>query len=174
MIETLYDNPWLSLRITSDPDRGVDGYVYSHESRCHGRIVAVLPFRDTETGRVYLVRQETTPCWSMEPVLSAVTGGYEGGDIADDAVHEMLEETGYVVTRDELIDLGTSYASKSTDTIYSLYAVNVTEKTPGEAVGDGSHLDTTGTTVWLPPAELAPVKDPQVALMFLRLEHATP
>lgn len=170
MIETLHDNPWLSLQVVRDPERGVNGYVFSHETRCQGRIVAVLPYRETPAGRVYMVRQETTPCWSMEQQLSAVTGGYEGGDIEDDAVREVAEETGYLITRAELLDLGESYGSKSSDTVYRLFAVDLTGKTPGAAASDGSRLEAEGSTAWLLDNALAHVKDPQVALMYVRLE----
>lgn len=32
--ETLHGNEWLSLRVVRKPSAGVNGYVYSHESRC--------------------------------------------------------------------------------------------------------------------------------------------
>ncbi|GII59353.1 hypothetical protein Pth03_77420 [Planotetraspora thailandica] len=86
MIENLHENEWLSLRVIRDPDARVNGYVYSHESRCQGRIVAVLPYQDTPEGRRYLLKSEVTPCWGLNQILCAITGGYEGGDIADDAV----------------------------------------------------------------------------------------
>ncbi|WP_431881699.1 hypothetical protein [Micromonospora chalcea] len=171
MIETLYENEWLSLRSVVEPERGISGYVYSHELRCQGRIVAVLPFADDVEGRRrYLVRKEVTPCWSLEPQLSAITGVYEGGDIADDAVREVLEEAGYAIKRDDLLPLGESYASKSSDTVYTLFAVNVTDMPQGDAVGDGSRLEAEGTTVWLDQAQAAQVLDPQVSTMVLRLE----
>ncbi|MEU1761173.1 NUDIX domain-containing protein [Micromonospora sp. NPDC005652] len=170
MIETLFDNEWLALRAVVDPERGISGYVYSHELRCQGRIVAVLPFADSAEGRRYLIRREVTPCWSLEPELSAITGGYEGGDIADDAVRELAEEAGYAITRDELIPLGDSYASKSSDTVYTLYAVDVTSKEQGVAAGDGSRLEAEGSTVWLDRTRVAQVLDPQVSTMVLRLE----
>lgn len=169
----LYETPWLALCTMSDPEAGVSGYVYSRETRCQGRIVAVLPYRVMPRGhrwpREYLARVEVTPCWGMTPNVSAVTGGYEGGDIRDDAVREVLEETGYAVTREALIDLGESFGTKSTDTVYSLYAVDVTDLDQGEAVGDGSVLESQGGTRWLAPEALAQVRDPQVALMYLRL-----
>ncbi|WP_435233342.1 hypothetical protein [Micromonospora aurantiaca (nom. illeg.)] len=169
MIETLHENPWLSLQTVRAPERGINGYVFSHEARCQGRIVAVLPYADTPTGRRYLVRCEVTPCWSLDPQLSAITGGYEGGDIEDDAVREVLEEAGYDIARDDLISLGQSYASKSADTVYSLFAVNVTGKEQGEASGDGSRLEAEGSTTWLHFAEVCRVRDPQVSVMVMRL-----
>ncbi|MDG4809328.1 sigma factor-like helix-turn-helix DNA-binding protein [Micromonospora sp. WMMD1120] len=174
MIKVLFENPWLSLRTVYAPDRGIDGYVFSHEDRCQGRIVAVLPYHDTPAGRRYLVRSEVTPCWSLDPQLSALTGGYEGGDIEDDAVREVLEEAGYAITRADLVPLGDSYASKSADTVYSLFAVNVTGRAQSVATGDGSALEARGSTRWLDTAEVCKVRDPQVAVMVMRLEHQRP
>lgn len=168
-VETLHANEWLSLRRVRKPEAGVDGYVFSHESRCQGRIVAVLPYRDTPDGRLYLLKSEMTPCWGFHQVLSSITGGYEGGDIEDDAVHEMMEETGYAITRDELIPLGESFASKSSDTVYSLFTVDLTGRTPGEAIGDGSRMESESAAIWVRPAALADIRDPQVAVMYLRM-----
>ena len=167
--ETLCENDWVSLMMVRKPDAGVNGYVYSHETRCQGRIVAVLPYRDTAEGREYLVKSEVTPCWGFGQVLSAITGGWEGGGIKDDAVREMLEETGYAITRDELIPLGESFASKSADTVYSLFSVNLTGREAGEAVGDGTRLESESAAVWVDAAVLATLHDPQLAVMCMRL-----
>lgn len=168
-VQTLIENPWLSLKIVRKPEAGVNGYVFSHETRCQGRIVAVLPYRETARGREYLTKREMTPCWGFAQVRSAMTGGYEGGDIEDDAVREMLEETGYAITRRELIDLGESYASKSADTVYTLFSVDLTGREPGEALGDGTRLESESAAEWVTAAELASVLDPQVHVMFVRL-----
>lgn len=168
-IETLHDNPWLSLKVIREPLHGVSGYVFSHESSCGGRKVALLPFRNIGTSREYLVRREITPCWSRDPQLSAITGGWEGGGINDDAVRELAEEAGYEVTHADLILLGVSRASKSADTIYHLFAVDVTGLSQGAAAGDGSALETSASVEWLYGDQLADVGDPQVALMYLRL-----
>lgn len=120
----------------------------------------------------FLVKSEMTPCWGFDQVLSAITGGYEGGDIEDDAVREVLEETGYAITREDLIPLGESYASKSADTVYSLFSVDLTHGVAGEAVGDGSRLESESAAVWLPAEDLAPLMDPQVAVMYVRLMAA--
>lgn len=168
-VTQLYHNDWVSLRVIRKPEDGIDGYVYSHETRCAGRIVAILPFRDTANGHEFLIKSEVTPCWSLDPVLSAITGKYEGGDIEDDAVREMSEETGYTVARSDLIPLGRTYASKSADTLYSLFAVNLTGLEAGEAGGDGSRLEAESTAVWISESGLYAVRDPQVAAMYLRL-----
>lgn len=169
--ETLHHNEWLSLHVMRAPEAGVNGYVYSHETRCGGLIVAVLPYRNGPEGREWLVKSEVTPCWSLNPIRSAITGGYEGGDIADDAVREMLEETGYKITRDELVPLGESYASKSADTVYVLFTVDLTGRTPGEALGDGTRIEAEAEAVWVFPEALADVLDPQVSVMYVRATH---
>lgn len=169
VVQTLHENAWVSLKVVRKPDAGVNGYVYSHETRCGGRIVAVLPYRDTPSGREYLVKSEMTPCWGLDQVLSAITGGYEGGDIEDDAVREMLEETGYAITRSELIPLGESFASKSADTVYSLFSVDLTGREAGEAIGDGTRVEAESAVVWTRFGQLAFMKDPQLHVMFVRL-----
>jgi 8-oxo-dGTP pyrophosphatase MutT (NUDIX family) len=154
-------------------EAGVEGYVYSHETRCRGRIVAVLPFRTVSGGAAeYLVKSEMTPCWGFDQVLSAITGGYEGGDIEDDAVRELLEETGYAVARSELTALGESYASKSADTVYSLFTVDLTGREAGKAPGDGTRLEAESAAVWSTGMELASMKDPQLAMMYMRIRLA--
>jgi ADP-ribose pyrophosphatase YjhB (NUDIX family) len=168
-VQTLHENTWVSLKVIRKPEAGVNGYVYSHETRCAGRIVAVLPYRDTPSGREYLVKSEMTPCWGFDQVPSAITGGYEGGDIEDDAVREMLEETGYEITRGELIPLGESFASKSADTVYSLFSVDLTGREAGEAIGDGTRVEAESAAVWTRFGQLAFMKDPQLHVMFLRL-----
>mgnify|MGYP001589623475 CR=1 FL=1 len=170
--EVLHANEWVSLHVVRDLARGVGGYVYSHETRCAGRIVALLPYKRLGDGTLrYLLKSEMTPCWSFDQTLSSITGGYEGGAIEDDAVREMLEETGYEITVDELISLGTSYASKSSDTVYSLFSVDLTGRPRGEALGDGSRVEAESLAVWCTGADLVDVQDPQVAVMFTRLNR---
>ncbi len=172
-IQELYANPWLSLKTVVAPEKGIGGYVFSHEESCQGIKVAVLPYRKTTSGMQFLVKSEVTPCWGLDPVKSAVTGGYEGEDVKQDAVREMLEETGYLITEHMLQDLGTCYASKSADTVYHLFAVDVTDLEQGEALGDGTRLESEALCFWLFLKDTAEIQDAQFQAMVLRLMLAS-
>ena len=148
---TLFSNSWLSLMQIEDPDHGVSGYVYAHETRCDGKIVLVLPFRSKLSnigGIEVLLRREVTPCWDMNPSLSGITGGVEEEDPADDALRELEEEAGYTIAREDLIFLGTTRSSKASDTTYYLYAANLEGKAQQKASGDGSQLESEGSVEW--------------------------
>lgn len=177
MIDELYHNEWVSLNKIVDPERGIKGYVFSHETRCQGFIVSILPYRlriparGLRPIREYLLKSEITPCWVIdEPVLSTVTGGYEGKSFEEDAVREILEETGYEIKVEELISLGTSYASKSSDTMYALFTVDLTDKIQGEALGDGTRLESEAKTYWVTEEKILECRDPQASVLFLRLQ----
>jgi ADP-ribose pyrophosphatase YjhB (NUDIX family) len=170
-IETLLKNQWLSLKKIVAPERGINGYYYSHEERCNGCIIAVLPWRRANDGHIeYMVKCEVTPCWSLSPVRSALTGGWEGGPPVEDAQRELEEESGYTVSIGQFIALGESYASKSADTRYRLYAVDLTGVVGKPHKGDGSVLEASATCDWLSEEELVTVEDPQVHVMLNRLK----
>lgn len=177
MIETLFDakagdESFLSLKKVVDPENGVNGYFFSHESRCDGKIIALLPYRKTALGIDLLLRNEVTPCWGMDHQTSSITGGFEGGDPRDTAIMELKEEGGYEATKEELVSLGTSFASKSADTVYYLYTINLTGKIKGKETGDGSELEKKANCFWTSNHEDAiNSKDPQVSVMLLRLQN---
>lgn len=145
-------------------------YEFLHEHRCGGEIVAILPYRKDENGEEeYLLREEVTPCWGFQPTLATVTGGVEKnqGTLAA-AVQELHEETGYHVAavNERWTFLGKSRGTKSTDTWYMLFSVDVSDLEPGEILGDGSHYDTIARPVWT----LTPWKspDPMAAVLWAR------
>lgn len=173
-VTSLKENDWLSLRSVVSPLDGITGYVYSHETRCKGKILAVLGVRyDPEVGeREYLIREEVTPCWGLKPELSALTGGWEGVDIIADAVKELEEEAGYKVDRSSLKTLGTCFGTKSTDTTFYLYTVDLSGLERGEALGDGSKQDSEGEAHWMTYGEvLTTVQDPIVLTMIARYNY---
>lgn len=169
--KTLCENPWLSLKEIIAPEKGINGYVYSHETRCAGVIIAILPYKKINKGYQFLLKSEVTPCWDTDqPILSSLTGGFEEG-IKKDAVRELKEEAGYTIKENELINLGQSKASKSSDTIYSLFSVDLTDKIQEEALGDGSRLESESQSVWVNAEKILKVVDPQASVMLLRLTN---
>jgi 8-oxo-dGTP pyrophosphatase MutT (NUDIX family) len=171
-IKTLCENKWVSLKEISVPEMEINGYTFSHETRCNGKIVAILPFRINEKNEEeYLIRYEITPCWGLKPEISSITGGVEEDDPVHTAIEEMYQEAGYEIFPNELIKLGTSHASKSSDTVYYLFAVDLTKKEKvGEAKGDGSKLEKMAECRWAPPLVIFMSKDPQLYILSRRLE----
>lgn len=168
----LFFNKWISLRMIVAPDRGVDGYVYMHETRCNGRIVLILPYRVREDGDYeYLIKSEVTPCWGLNPVESGLTGGWEGGSPAADAARELEEESGYKVDKADLVWLGQCFACKAADTRYSLFSVDLTGKEAGVRVGDGSVLEDTANSVWMDANKIVDLEDAQLHVAFARLQR---
>ena len=157
----IYNNKWLQLKDNN-------GYIYSHEIRCNGCIVVVLPFHKVGDNQwAFLVRDETTPCWGVGPTRSAITGGCESLDPSEDAARELKEEAGFSVLREQLILLGKCRASKSSDTYYYLYAVDVTDMTQEEALGDGSNNDQ-APCVWITGDELLNLEDAQAITAYAK------
>lgn len=171
-VRTLHENKWVSLLCATDLDRGVDGFVYSHETRCDGKIVAVLPFRlavDGEnTGRAeFLLHSENNPAWGWGPNLASVTGGQEHKQPWEDVLRELAEETGYRVHPGVIKPLGTCRGVKSTDTVYSLYAADLTGVPQGSVDAD-SLLEATEHPEWVGLEAAMWSPDPLVSVMLVR------
>lgn len=162
--KTLYENDWLSLKETND------GYIYSYESRSDGKLVAVLGFKSD--GK-YLGRYERNPAHKDDIALCALTGGVDKDvkDIKDMALQELEEESGIKADKDELIDLGTVRPSKSADTTFYLFGINLDDYEIGEAKGDGSKGEEGSYCKWVSKDDLINCKDPIVHVMILRLDN---
>ena len=94
-VETLAENDWLNLQLLKAPAMGIDGYVFSHEERCNGQIVAILPFRRVgKDAWEALLRDEIVPPWGLSSSLCAITGGcdHEGEEPFNVALRELEEE----------------------------------------------------------------------------------
>ncbi len=169
-VKTLHENKWVSLQSVSNEDEwGPGEYVYSHETRCKGEIIAVLPYRFEPDGSIsFLLRSEVTPCWGVNPCISAITGGVEEGlTPAETTMLELDEEAGLIVTADGLTPLGACRGTKSSDTVYHLFACDVTGKRRGEAKGDGSYLEKVAHCFW--SKNVHDAVDPMVYALVYRL-----
>jgi 8-oxo-dGTP pyrophosphatase MutT (NUDIX family) len=150
----LYATKWLELLELKSPEEGVHGYVCTHQKWSNGQGVAVLPYQLSQAGSnfEYLLRQEVTPCWGMEPMLSSITGGMdkEGEPPIECAARELHEEGGYIVEPNDSRwkPLGSARMSKSSTTVMHLFAVDLTGLDEVEAPGDGSELEAKAFCEW--------------------------
>ena len=150
-LELLHNN-WVSLFQMSCPNDKINCYVYSHETRCDGKIVAFVPYRYINNNQdlQVLLRNEATPCWNyIEQVPSSFTGGVEEGETPLQTVlHELREEAGYIVDKDKIINLGQVFGTKSSDTIYFLFGVNLTDVEQEKELISESELEKTSFNRW--------------------------
>lgn len=173
-IKTLHTNKWLSLKEMIWPEKNVPGYVFSHESRCNGQIVAILPYRYTGKGDEIevLLRKEFTPCWKQDSlVISSITGGVEA-DLgpARTAVHEIKEEAGYTVAEEELEYLGTSFGAKSSDTVYHLFTIDLTGKEQGKPTTEDPQ-ELHSFCYWTKDLDdIKKAGDPMLSVLYVRME----
>lgn len=112
MDKLLFSTPFIDLLQRDD-------YIFIREVRAEGILIAILPFRLQGEGYPrYLARWEICPAHSPYPELCAITGGLEVGETIENcACNELYEESGYKITVEELINLGTVRPSKSADYI---------------------------------------------------------
>lgn len=150
VIRTLHEGKFVSLKLYDNPNFK---YETTHEQRCSGHIVAVLPIHP-EHGM--LVRHEFTACWSLdELVISSITGGWEQDKHEtpiDTALDELREEAGIILhSEDQLLSLGTCRGAKSSDNLYHLFAADLGDGFDEvEIDGDGSFLETLAHNEWMP------------------------
>ncbi len=149
----LHHNEWVSLYQLSKPIDKINCYIYSHETRCRGQIAAFVPYRfvDTNQDLQVLLRHEATPCWDYtNQVPSSFTGGVEEGETPLQTVlHELREEAGYVVDKERIVNLGQVFGSKSSDTVYFLFAVDLTDMKQEKEIISESELEKTSHNQWV-------------------------
>lgn len=168
----LYSTKWLELLELKDPENGVHGYICTHHKWSNGQGVAVLPYRNLGSAPEFLLRQEVTPCWSMSPMLSSITGGMDkkGESPIECAARELHEEGGYVLEPgDRWVMLGAARMSKASTTIMHMFAVDLTGLERVEAPGDGSELEAKAYCEWRNDPESA--VDVLVGRMVFGLER---
>lgn len=171
VVKTIKKTNWLDLKKICFPNLGTE-YVYSHESRCDGKIIAIIPFRIISHQLNVLLRDEVTPCWGPlnTTFLSSITGGIEPNmSIKELVIKELKEEAGYLVKETDLIPLGTCKGTKSTDTTYYLYAVNLKNNSKNKnAIGDGTYFESLAECVWTD--DISPAADPLVYTLYYKLK----
>lgn len=139
----LYAGPWLEVI-----ER--DGWYHFARNTTSGGGVYVLVWRQN-VAKPVLGRYEVCPAHGdIEPTLTSLTGGVNiQHDPMDVAVQEVFEEAGYIVSRNQMIDLGKVQLTKFTDAIGHLYAVDVTGLERVDAPGDGTQGEVGSYCHWI-------------------------
>lgn len=177
IVEVIEKGNFTSYRKIIDKSKHVEGYEYLHEDRCNGIIVSILPYRYNnslirrDNPFDFLLRNELTPCWDMdENVWSSITGGVDIGNTEyETALIELEEEAGYKIDQKDLIFLGYSFGTKSSDTLYILFTCDLTDKERGEANGDGSYLESKAYCEWVEDISIA--EDPLVYSSYYKMKQ---
>lgn len=138
-----------------------DGYEYIHEEKCHGAIVAVLPFKTVEGEKQFLLVNEDRPMHGRGMNLYALTGGFDDVSLSirETVVKEVREEAGFEVVSEELISLGWVYNSKACDTKVYMFAVDVSGKEQEEPISDGDVIEDGAVLQWCDVTELDDLTD---------------
>lgn len=169
--QLLYDDKWCQLKRVIYPEQNIFGYTYLHEIRCNGKIISILPYRIVNENFEFLFRVEKTPCWNLTAqIISTITGGVDKGhNPLFTARKELEEETGYVVTENDIIFLGCTYGTKSCDTRYYLYSVDLTDKIQEKEYSVETELDKLSYCKWGNTDNLIRCEDPFSAACYVRL-----
>lgn len=170
-IKSLGGNEWVELRVSHHPELCPKGYTYSHEVKGNGKKIAIVPFRLTGQDDIpveWLLLDEVTLCWNgdtLEP--HSITGTVDKGNThLETAKIELKEEAGYDVDEKDLIFLGTCYGIKSSDTLYYLYTVDLTDVELGEVSGDGHPLEDVAKAFWT--KDIDDATDPMVYVIHFK------
>lgn len=168
--KVLFENKWVSV-IERTLGNGIK-WVFGRHTWCNSQGIVILPFRRLDDSIRFLGRVEICPAHSDEPALCAIAGGLDkDGELPGEAAQrELVEEAGYTVNISDIIPLGSARPSKGTDTTMYLFAVDVSNVTPGKPTGDGSLIEQLASTKWINRGEAVFSKDPLLSTMVARLE----
>lgn len=157
----LHHNDWISLNHMSSPKDKIYNYIYSTETKCNGKIAAFIPYQKHGETLKLLVRCEAVPCWNFnEPVPSSFSGCVEKGETPlETVIHELKEEGGYEVESSQVINLGQVFGTKSTDTIYFLFAVDLTDCGCPDKLTYESELEKSSYNVWVDARDSFEISD---------------
>ena len=167
--KVIYKNKWIELRT-------INNYIYCHLSDSNSKGVAILPYK-IENDQFYILgRFEKRPCHDKGygkngNFLTSITGSCDkkGLDDYQIALEELIEEAGIYAKREELIDLGYSYVSKSSDNYVHLFAIDIKNHVLHSLKPDGE-MEKDSYVKWITPKLMVEKSNcPLSSLMFCRL-----
>jgi len=160
----LWENEW--LQVLDD-----DGWtIYRHTGTNEG--ICIIVYRQSKSEKEILLRVENIPPHGGMVETSLTGTVEEGEDPLDTCVKELKEESGYSASPSEFISLGHVFTSKASDFKLYLYAVDVTGKTPGDILGDGSEGEKGSSVKWVDEKAVCHVESsPAMAAGIARLNY---
>jgi 8-oxo-dGTP pyrophosphatase MutT (NUDIX family) len=161
-MKTHYKGKFLSLCETDD------GFEYLHEHRLNNRELVACLLVSGHNTEIFGIRSEVCPPHQVGHHDASLTGGVDPGNtIIDTVCKEVKEESGYTITKDELLSLGMVYQGKMTDTRVHLYLADCTGKDQDELNLDDS-FEKTSTFRWGSFKEAVATPDPIIHSLILR------
>lgn len=144
-------------------------YYYANVPGSMGGVVILL-YR-TDQAECVLGRYEICPAHGdVEPMLTTIAGGIEAGDTPlDTCIKESMEEAGYNIYGQNIIDLGKCMLSTNQDTVIYLFACDVTGLPRTVAVGDGTIGEIGSYCEWVTPEQAILSKSAFMSALMLRL-----
>lgn len=170
---TLFETEYLALVETDD-----NSYTFCKEVQTQNSTkVAVLPYKIESDGYYFLsVVERYHPYNEAAPV--AITGKIDLMGSSDPyltAVKELKEEAGYIPCGynevDHLIYLGSVHPSKSMDTLFECYAIDIAFAHKVEATGDGTIEEEIAYTQWIHESAVETVICPIFISMVYKVKN---
>jgi hypothetical protein len=128
----IYGSNDITIYKISYPEKDINSFIYTHETRYEGKFVAVLPYKIIEDRIQYLLKKDMVYCWSdKQPILYPINYGFESKKFENMEVsirNKIFEEIGYNIDiNNDIIDLGTAFNNTSSDSEYYLFAIDLTD-----------------------------------------------
>lgn len=127
-----------------------------------------MPYKKDKTGKEsYLAREEYIPAHIPKRHQCALSGTIDPGESPKEtARRELQEESGFIVSEDDLAYLGKTFLSKGSGTEIFYFCVDVTDKPWEEPSGDGSKFEKMAKTIWISPEDCLYVPDASFITAF--------
>lgn len=134
---------------------------YVHYIPSGGEFVAVLPYRKHFAKTQYLVKRERVLAWDNHPDLCCITIPLKYQPEVS-AAHVLKEVCDIKINQSEFFHLGVCTASRRSDDVFYLYAVDLSQH---EEIEDGDHY------VWVDQEKLIASNDAQLITLYTRACH---
>ena len=151
----LYKAPWLELHVSSRK------FYFAQRKGINS--TAVLCFRKTKHGFEFLMRYQPLPVielknYKLNKALypCPITGSLEKNETPDqNVVKEILEESGYKITKKNLVDCVLATASTQMNEVVFHYLADLTGvKQATNKLGDGSYFENISENKWISQKQL--------------------